>query len=166
MGLWFRGKAPRLQRGDREFESPRVHHVARSPSGKAAVCKAATQGFDSPPRLPRWQGGPTHLTAHSSSGQDARFSAWRSGVRIPYAPQSLRVGRWSSGQDGGLSIRGQGFDSPTPHLHGRLAQSGRAPLLQRGSSGFESLAVHQRAAGAAWLVLRGSEPDTGSRGGL
>src|SRR5215212_6541786 len=73
---------------------------------------------------------------------------WRPGVRIPYAPPGhrTRLGCSSSGQDTRFSPEQQEFDPPTPHQtnRGRLAQLDRAPLLQRGCSGFESLAVYQR----------------------
>src|SRR5688572_10153107 len=49
----------------------------------------------------------------------------------------------------------------------RTASSiGRAPLLQRGSSGFESLAVHQSVVSDVFRRSPGLEPDTGSRASL
>jgi hypothetical protein len=126
-----------LQRGDREFESPRVHRTAPSPSGKAAVCKAAMQGFDSPPRLLSGTTRRIRLAGRMPGSQSGG-----QGFESPMRHQSA-VGRWSSGKDGGLSLRRSGVRLPYAPPTWTASSIGRAPLLQRGSSGFESLAVHQ-----------------------
>jgi hypothetical protein len=101
------------------------------------------------------------VRAHSSSGQGCQVLSLETGGSNPpcAAPWGVRL----AVRMADFHSADQGFESPTPHnadmdvwTHGRLAQLDRAPLLQRGSSGFESLAVHQ-------LVASGSEPDTGSR---
>ena len=45
-------------------------------------------------------------------------------------------------QSNGLLIRGSGFRNSPQALYGGLAQSARAPALQAGGRGFESLCLH------------------------